>query len=135
MEHSVVSDPHIHEPKGASEALEGTVLVSNGDGTTKWQQLSILALDFTVEIVPGISLQNYQEPYEIDGSEIGSTTDGKVNLATSFTDCNKNFKELANSVTTLNDNYRIIIQNIETLNEQVETIRKALVDLGVFTNG
>jgi len=36
MEHSVITDPDIHEPKGASTATVGQILVANGDGTTSW---------------------------------------------------------------------------------------------------
>lgn len=36
IEHSVITDPEIHEPKGASSAAGGYVLVANGDGTTSW---------------------------------------------------------------------------------------------------
>ena len=36
IEHSVIQDPYIHEPKGASTALAGTVYVSNGAGSGSW---------------------------------------------------------------------------------------------------
>lgn len=37
MEHANITDPYIHEPKGASTAANGKVLTANGDGSTSWQ--------------------------------------------------------------------------------------------------
>lgn len=36
VEHVNITDPNIHEPKGAASAPAGYMLVSNGDGTTSW---------------------------------------------------------------------------------------------------
>ena len=36
IEHNVITDPNIHEPKGASSAASGTVYVSNGAGSGSW---------------------------------------------------------------------------------------------------
>lgn len=36
-EHSSITDPHIHEPKGISSANEGMVYVANGDGSGTWR--------------------------------------------------------------------------------------------------
>lgn len=36
-EHSNITDPYLHEPKGASTATEGQVLTSNGDGSTEFR--------------------------------------------------------------------------------------------------
>lgn len=36
-EHVSITDPNIHEPKGASTASSGQILVANGSGGTSWQ--------------------------------------------------------------------------------------------------
>ena len=36
IEHSLVTDPNIHEPKGASSAQAGQTYVSNGNGSGAW---------------------------------------------------------------------------------------------------
>ena len=36
-EHSLITDPNIHEPKGASTASEGMVYVANGSGSGTWR--------------------------------------------------------------------------------------------------
>jgi hypothetical protein len=37
IQHSVLTDPQIHEPKGASTAASGRVYVANGSGSGSWQ--------------------------------------------------------------------------------------------------
>lgn len=39
IEHNVITDPEIHEPKGASTASSGQVYVSNGAGSGSWRYL------------------------------------------------------------------------------------------------
>lgn len=45
IEHSVITDPEIHEPKGASSAATDTVYVSNGAGSGAWQLIGVDQLD------------------------------------------------------------------------------------------
>ena len=40
IQHSAISDPNIHEPKGASTASANTVYVANGSGSGSWQVLN-----------------------------------------------------------------------------------------------
>lgn len=37
IEHSAISDPHLHEPKGASSALVGQSYIANGAGSGTWR--------------------------------------------------------------------------------------------------
>jgi hypothetical protein len=46
IQHSVITDPHIHEPKGASTASNGTVYVANGAGSGTWKVIEIANLDY-----------------------------------------------------------------------------------------
>ena|SRR5690625_827037 len=45
VQHSSLSDPEIHEPKGASTALNNQVLKSDGSGGTKWGGVNYSELD------------------------------------------------------------------------------------------
>lgn len=47
IQHSAITDPQIHEPKGASTASVDTVYVSNGAGSGAWQKLEADQLDQT----------------------------------------------------------------------------------------
>lgn len=47
IQHSTVTDPNIHEPKGASTASVDTVYVSTGVGSGQWKKLPATALGTT----------------------------------------------------------------------------------------
>lgn len=40
IQHSALTDPNLHEPKGASTAASGKVYVANGSGTGVWQYIA-----------------------------------------------------------------------------------------------
>ena len=40
INHSTLSDPYLHEPKGVSSALAGQIYVSNGSGSGSWVENS-----------------------------------------------------------------------------------------------
>jgi len=37
IQHNVITDPDIHEPKGAASAVSGKVYISNGSGSGTWE--------------------------------------------------------------------------------------------------
>jgi hypothetical protein len=40
IQHSALTDPNLHEPKGASTAASGKVYVANGSGSGAWQYIA-----------------------------------------------------------------------------------------------
>lgn len=52
-EHVLLTDPELHEPKGASTAVAGQLLQANGDGTTGW--VSTSAATSSVRLVASLS--------------------------------------------------------------------------------
>lgn len=46
QQHSTITDPHVHEPKGASTAANATVYVSNGAGSGTWKILGVENVDY-----------------------------------------------------------------------------------------
>jgi hypothetical protein len=42
IQHSALTDPNLHEPKGASTAANGSVYISNGAGSGAWSLLSAI---------------------------------------------------------------------------------------------
>lgn len=45
LEHNTITDPYLHEPKGASTALNNTVYVANGSGTGSWKSFYTLGVE------------------------------------------------------------------------------------------
>jgi hypothetical protein len=85
-EHSVITDPNIHEPKGVAAASAGQVYVANGSGSGVWTALAT--------------------PWSV----VVKTSDQSVTSSTSYTDCTGlSFAVAANT------NYTIVVQmNINT---------------------
>lgn len=47
IQHSAITDPQVHEPKGASTASADTVYVSDGVGSGTWQQVGVDTIDYS----------------------------------------------------------------------------------------
>jgi hypothetical protein len=47
VQHSALTDPELHEPKGASTATSGQVYVANGSGSGTWKKITASELDAT----------------------------------------------------------------------------------------
>lgn len=47
VEHSSITDPYLHEPKGISTAPAGHVYVADGDGSGAWQQIDASSIDLS----------------------------------------------------------------------------------------
>jgi hypothetical protein len=91
VQHSEIADADRHEPKGASTATAKTVLMSNGDGTTKFDSVSFTDLTdipstvLSAAILTGASSSASQNPSAADtnmdiafGSG-GTVTDASLN--------------------------------------------------------
>lgn len=50
LQHADLTDPNIHEPKGASSAAAKTVYVSDGAGSGSWTTVDETTLDYTAVI-------------------------------------------------------------------------------------
>lgn len=46
IQHSAITDPHVHEPKGASTAANNTVYVADGVGSGTWQIVGVDQIDY-----------------------------------------------------------------------------------------
>lgn len=47
VQHSSITDPHIHEPKGISTAASGTTYVADGAGSGNWKVIELSNLDYS----------------------------------------------------------------------------------------
>lgn len=93
--HKNLTDPQLHEPKGASTAANGSVPFADGNGSTEWRTVKVDELDFTPEFVDDAPASEVVIPDPISTSGMSATTDGVLADAATFTITNKNVKELA----------------------------------------
>lgn len=124
--HKNLTDPQLHEPKGASSATLNESLFAKGDGTTAWEPITISKLAYTPGVVQKAVTPILTPVTDIDYAGMSSTTDGSVSDAINFTNTNKNVKELAVSLTTTNS----YITELQTaLQSQVQVINKLITVL------
>ena len=78
IEHKDLPDSLLHEPKGASTAVAGTVYVADGAGSGSFQKLPTTSLDITAPSVPVISHTAIAETASLDGSTLSQAADGSL---------------------------------------------------------
>lgn len=126
--HKNLTDPQLHEPKGASTAANGSVPFADGTGNTEWRTITVPELDFTPEAVADAPASTVVIPEGLSVSGMSATTDGILADATTFTITNKNVKELAvklnslcEAVSDLKTEYISTITALNTLIDKLQT--------------
>lgn len=77
IQHSVLTDPNLHEPKGAATALAGAVYVATGSGSGTWtKQLQRL----TATLSPAIVAANTTAEQTFTVSGVVLATDDCINV-------------------------------------------------------
>lgn len=132
MIHRELTDPQLHEPKGASTAASGTVYVADGEGSGVFENLKISDLGFTAPVIVEVNLSDVSDLIELDPDQVAADIDGELRTSLSFTDVNKNVKELATALKKLQEEFTKTVANLESTKAELETIRNALVDLEIF---
>lgn len=91
VEHNTLTDPNLHEPKGASTASSGYVPVANGAGATSWANPEASALKHYATIYTRLSdsvtlstigTTGQDLPFSNDGPDNGATSDSANNRIT-----------------------------------------------------
>lgn len=74
-EHSVITDPNIHEPKGVASAAAGRVYVADGAGSGSWSSVGAATTVFVTSSSDLAGTLDSSKVYIIDGSvDMGSQT-------------------------------------------------------------
>ena len=140
IEHSELPDNLLHEPKGASTAVAGTVYVADGAGSGSFKKLPTTSLNITVPSVPVISHTDISGTSSLNGSTLSQVADGSltdipslVNIPQTLTNkINENAAELFR----LYNNQKQINQQVSTslmnLENKLNAVINALKGIGVF---
>ena len=140
IEHSELPDNLLHEPKGASTAVAGTVYVADGAGSGSFKKLPTTSLNITVPSVPVISHTGISGTSSLNGSTLSQVADGSltdipslVNIPQTLT--NK-INENASELFRLYNNQKQINQQVSTslmnLENKLNAVINALKGIGVF---
>ena len=140
IEHNELPVELLHEPKGASTAVAGTVYVADGAGSGSFQKLPTTSLNITVPSVPAAAHTDVASTIDLDGSTLSQVADGSltdipslVNIPQTLTNkINENAAELLR----LYNNQKQINQQVSTslisLENKLNTVIDALKGIGVF---
>lgn len=143
VQHSELTGPLCHEPKGADTAAANTIYIANGSGSGSFQQVPLSIIDFTKTTVTDITPTVIDDAVEIDGTNLTQITNEEMadvpysaGLTVPGTNAlNKNLRELYKY--TVNANTRITELNtaITNLNSKVNALLAALRNAGVVEDG
>lgn len=140
IEHKELPDNLLHEPKGASTAVAGTVYVADGAGSGSFQKLPTTSLNITIPEITSAEHTVVDSTVDLDGSTLSQTANGSltdipslVNIPQTLTNkINENAAELLR----LYNNQKQINQQVSTslisLESKLNTVIDALKGIGVF---
>lgn len=130
--HKDLTDPQLHEPKGASTAPSGSTLFADGVGGTLWKSIEISDLDFTAETVTEAPESTVTDASTMSTAGMSATTDGTIADAANFTLTNKNIKELATAYNNLVGKFNALLDEHEGLIETVNALITSLQSEGLI---
>lgn len=78
IEHATLPDELLHEPKGASKAVAGTVYVADGTGKGSFKKVPSTSLDFDKVTITPITPITFKDSLDIDTSQLQQGTDNTL---------------------------------------------------------
>ena len=131
--HKDLTDPQLHEPKGASTALLGSVPFSDGAGSTVWKVIQPDEMIFDREAVADASASTVTNGSTISTAGMSAITDGTIADAANFTNTNKNIKELATKYNDLVVRFNTLLAEHQSLIGSVNALIGALKTSNLIT--
>ena len=138
-EHKDLTDPYLHEPKGAAAANSGEVYVANGSGAGVFKKLSLSDVDYTAASVTDLTnsitgftqantVSQIAAALQVNTTALASITNSSmtdvpasIEIPTAIINAiNKNFKELG-----------VVVNDYQT---KIDLIRKDLYELAEKTS-
>lgn len=132
--HKNLTDPQLHEPKGASTAEANTVLFADGEGSTEFRTIDFSDVHLETAQGGAKSLPTFTDPTIIYYDSMGATTTGILTDAGTFPQVNKNVKELAVAYMNLRTQFIALRADYLTLIQTYNKIASALTDLGIISD-
>lgn len=131
--HKELTDPQLHELKGASTAEVNQVPVADGEGHTEWQVITPDLLSIDAQTIEDLDPVSITSPFVLNTAALSATTNKILADATTFTEANKNIKELAMAYKSVADAYTALYNHHTLLVTKVNTLLGALRTLGFIT--
>lgn len=107
IQHSVLTDPQIHEPKGITTATTQTVYISNGAGSGTWRKLRPNDLDTGTAANNINGWNDIHDSLYTSGSPRAISSGARTKLTNNALDANTNTTRLGSIWSTVNNNFVI----------------------------
>ncbi len=133
--HKNLTDPQLHELKGASTAEAGQVPFADGDGNTEWGFITPDKLSLEAAILEQEDPNSSTAPSSLDTLGLSAVTDGICADGANFTQTNKNIKELAVKLNALITYTSSLQTSYNALVTKFNALQTALENLGFISIG
>lgn len=127
--HKNLTDPQLHEPKGASTASANQVPFADGEGGTSWQDITPDKLVITPETIEGASESGGTVITKLNTSGLPGTASDSMSTAVNFTGVNQNvlndsskINELIDEIASLNSRYAALATSYNSLLEALKNL-------------
>lgn len=128
--HKELTDPQLHELKGASTAEANQVPVADGEGHTEWQAITPELITVDAQTIEDLTPQTITDPIVLNTLGLSAVVDQTMSDATTYAETNKNLKELAVAYKSVVDAYNELYTHHTSLVTKFNALLGALRDLG-----
>lgn len=133
--HKNLTDPQLHEMKGASAAQAGQVPFADGEGHTNWENITLDKLDIEPRETTQGTPNSSTAPVTLDTLGMSAITNNTCTDAANFTQANKNTKEVAVKVNALITYATALQASYNNLVTKFNALQTALKELGLISTG
>ena len=131
--HKNLTDPQLHELKGASTATAGQIPFADGEGNTAWDDLTLDKVQLTPTEQTAVSADIIVPVTPLDVLGLPGTPSNTMSPAASFTGANQNTLNESSKINEILDQISSIQSRYLALAGSYNNLLEALKDLGLIT--
>lgn len=142
IEHSELPDNLLHEPKGASTAVAGTVYVADGAGSGSFTKLPTTSLDITSVSIYDITPSSIASTVDMNGESLSQVADGTLTDIQAFvgipqeitSKINENASELLRFYKNQSQINQQVSNSVAILENKLNEVISALRGVGIVND-
>lgn len=131
--HKDLTDPQLHEMKGASTASANQVPFADGEGSATWQDLTIDKVILTAEEQAAVDEDVTTPPTPLDVLGLPGTPSNTCTTAVDWTGGNQNTLNVASKINEILTKIQAMDTAYTTLADSYNTLLESLKTLGLIT--
>ena len=131
--HKDLTDPQLHEMKGASTASANQVPFADGEGGTTWQDLTIDKVILTAEEQAAVDEDTATSPTPLDTLGLPGTPSNTCTTAVDWTGGNQNTLNVASKINEILTKIQAMDAAYVALADSYNTLLESLKRLGLIT--